>query len=140
MTYATQADMIERFGAELIESLTDREVSGQIDAETLASRLADADAAIDAIIYRRYEIPLPDPVHGHVVRVACDLALANLYDHEIPDEVAHRRDMAHTWLRDVAAARADIPGAIEKAGAGSAGSPEFEVDDRVFTRDTLGDF
>lgn len=140
MTYATQADMIERFGAEPIEALTDREGSGQIDAETLARALTDADAEIDAIITRRYVVPLTPPIHGHVIRVACDLAHANLYDHDIPDEVANRRDMAHTWLRDVAAARADVPGAIERDGAGSAGSPEFVVADRIFSRDTLDDF
>lgn len=139
MSYATQADMIERFGAEPIEALTDHEGSGQIDAQALAQALADADAEIDALIARRYEVPLA-VVPAHVVRVACDLAHANLYKHDIPDEVEARRDMALAWLRDVAAARADLPGVDEKAGAKSVGSAELVAPDRVFSRDTLGDF
>ena len=139
MTYATQADMIERFGAEAIEALTDHERSGQIDAEALGRALADADAEIDAILARRYAVPLatwPD----HITRVACDLARANLYDHDVPDAVADRRDMALAWLRDVAAARADLPGVAEKAGAASAGSAELVSGERVFSRSTLEDF
>lgn len=139
MSYASQSDMIERFGAEDIEALTDHEGAGQIDAEALARALGDADAQIDAILARRYDVPLT-VVPDHVVRVACDLARANLYDHDIPEHVAHLRDMAIAWLKDVAAAKADLPGVDEKTGAASAGSAELVSGDRVFSRDTLSDF
>ena len=139
MTYATQTHMIERFGADSIEALTDHEGTGQIDPEVLDRALEDADAEIDAILTKRYAVPLT-VVPAHVVRIACDLARFNLYDHDVPEAVQTLRDSALAWLRDVAMARADLPGVAEKTGAASAGSPQISSGERVFSRDTLKDF
>lgn len=139
MSYATQQMMIERFGGEVIESLTDIENAGQIDAVALQRALDDADGEINAYIVKRYDVPLL-VVADHVVRIACDLAFANLYKFDMPEDVKQRRADAIAWLTAVANSRADIPGVDEKAGAESAGSAQIDAPDRVFSRDTLKDF
>lgn len=60
MTYATQAELVERFGEDMLIDLTDRAdpPTETIDADVVAKALADADAAIDGYLLGRYVLPL----------------------------------------------------------------------------------
>lgn len=61
MTYASQSDLVDRFGTAMLVDLTDRAdvATGEIDAAVVARALADTDAAIDGYLKGRYALPLP---------------------------------------------------------------------------------
>ncbi|NNG05319.1 MAG: DUF1320 domain-containing protein, partial [Inquilinus sp.] len=61
MSYATQAQLVERYGTVRLVELTDRAEppAGAIDAAVIDRALADADALIDGYVAARYDLPLP---------------------------------------------------------------------------------
>ena len=58
MGYATQQDLVERFGEEELIQLTDREHAQLIVADVIDRALSDADAEIDSYLGVRYTLPL----------------------------------------------------------------------------------
>ena len=60
MTYASQADLVERFGTDMLIDLSDRAdpPAGAIDTTVIANALTDADAMIDGYLLGRYLLPL----------------------------------------------------------------------------------
>lgn len=140
MSYAKQQDLIVRFGEPELQALAPTD-DGDIDGYPVARALRDADAEIDAILAIRYPVPI-SPVPPHLVRVACDLARFNLYDHDVPEAVSNLRDSGLAWLREVAAGKATLPDvtALEAAADDSVGSAEIVGPGRVFSRDTLKDY
>jgi phage gp36-like protein len=60
MSYASQADLVERFGEPMLIDLTDRAdpPANAIDPDVVTSALASTDAAIDGYLYGRYVLPL----------------------------------------------------------------------------------
>ncbi len=60
MSYASQADLVERFGTDLLVDLTDRASppTGEIDADVVTRALEDTDAMIDGYLKGRYKLPL----------------------------------------------------------------------------------
>jgi phage gp36-like protein len=118
MPYATQAQLIERFGESELIQLTDRAdpLTGAIVAAVLDAALLDADQEIDSYLRVVRTLPLPAPIPVRLVRVAADVARYHLYDDHAPDEVRTRYEDAIRWLRDVAAGRASL-GADDTAPA-----------------------
>ena len=88
MNYATLTDMLDRFGELELMQVTDRDGTGQVNAQTVGRALADATAFADGYLGRIYQLPLrgcavpPATVGGAVTyvappvltRVVCDLA------------------------------------------------------------------
>jgi phage gp36-like protein len=93
VSYCTQQDMIDRFGAAELIQLTDRAgAADEIDAVVLGKALGDSDDTINGYIAGRYDLPLAGtpPV---LVRIACDLAHYYLYGvNVVPDVVQKRYD------------------------------------------------
>lgn len=60
MSYASQAQLQERFGEKMLRDLTDRATppAGAIDAAVVNRALADSDAMIDGHLLGRYALPL----------------------------------------------------------------------------------
>jgi phage gp36-like protein len=60
MTYASQSDLVERYGTDMLINLTDRATPpvDAIDAGVVTRGLEDADAAIDGYLKGRYALPL----------------------------------------------------------------------------------
>lgn len=73
MTYASQADMVARFGEGEVIALTDRANAGVIDAAVLAAALVQADAEINPYLQPKYLLPL-QVVPTAIVGLACDIA------------------------------------------------------------------
>ena len=71
MTYASQQDLIDRFGETELKQLTDRDLDDAIDAVVVEQALADADKTIDAYIGRRYDLPLAS-TPALLIGLACD--------------------------------------------------------------------
>lgn len=141
MDYATQQDLIDRFGTEELIELTDRAdpPAGAIDATVVARALADAGDAIDSYIARRYDLPLPS-TPGRLTRIACDLARYFLHADDPTEAVETAYKDAIQFLRDVADGRAVLDIAGAEPAASSAGAPEVSGPGRVFSRDTMEGF
>lgn len=104
MSYATRADLEDRYTAALIAQL---ETSGR----DIGQALADADAEIDSYLSTRYVVPLSGAVDPRVVAAACDIAHYKLFTVQSEGEPAERYKLALAWLRDVSAGRANVTGA-----------------------------
>lgn len=133
MTYATQADMTERFGEQEIIELTDREQTGAIGTDVLDRALADADSLIDGYLATRYTLPLAS-TPTVLTRIACDLARYGLYDDEAPKQVTERYQAAIAFLKAVSRGEVTLgaPAVTEGAATGTA---DIQSGGRIFGRD-----
>lgn len=101
MAYATQADLVERFGEAELAQVADMIGAGEADATVIARALADADAEIDAALIGRYALPLAT-VPVLLTRVACDLARESLYADHPTEEVTNRAKRVRELLKGIA--------------------------------------
>lgn len=131
MSYATQADLIDRFGEQELIQLTDRAGLGVIDSDVLGRAVADADAEIDAYLSTRMALPLADPP-AVLGRLAAVLVRHALYKDAVPDAVQAARDAVISLLRDVANGRASLgpapAGASDPAGRAQVSTAVKEID------------
>lgn len=132
MPYATQQDLVHRFGMDELVELTNRTGGGSIDELVVDKALADADDTMNAYLASRYTLPLA-VVPLILKRWACDIARYFLHEDRVTDAVKARYDDAIAWLKDVASGKASI--GVDAAGAApaSAGGAEASGNDRVFT-------
>ncbi len=99
MTYATQQDMLDRFGEDELIQLTDRLGSGVLDADVLDQALTDAAAVIDGHLVGRYGDQMPfGTVPAILVGYHADLARELLYTDAVPEVVQRRADQARRFL------------------------------------------
>jgi phage gp36-like protein len=121
MGYATQADMIARYGeTELIQLTDDHAVPGMIAAEVVASALADADAVIDShLVGGGYTLPLAT-AYPILIKTACALARYSLYRAERPEAVQADYADALGWLVNLARGTVSLPAASAPAGVATA--------------------
>lgn len=128
MTYAVQADMVERFGSQELEQLTDREQPplGAIDSAVLTRALADADAVIDRHLAARYSVPFTGSLPRDLLRIACDLARYFLHDLAAPEIVRKNHDEALALLRRIESGQTaliDASGVLVPTKTASFGGP-----------------
>jgi len=110
VTYATQSDLVDRFGdAELIQR-TNRAGGNTIDTAVLGRALADADAEIDGYLAARYQLPIAMPP-ALLVRLAADIARYHLYDDGVPDTVSQRYTDAVALLKRLSTGEVQLVGA-----------------------------
>jgi phage gp36-like protein len=121
MPYATQTDLVDRYGAQELMQLTDPVAASAINAETVARALADADAEIDARLGGRYALPLT-VVPTLLVRMACDIARFYLWGDSASEPVRNRYKDATGLLDKVATGLIPLPAAVplEPGGGGVA--------------------
>lgn len=98
MPYATQDDMIKRFGEAEVIQITDRENLGVFNAAVFAQAQLDGDAEIDVYLQSGYPLPLTT-VPTVLVRIACDLYRYYLYGNLVPDHVKDRYNAAIKTLQ-----------------------------------------
>lgn len=107
MTYATQADIEERYPGELAQA-GPRDSDNALDVLAIDRALVAADALIDPVLrVIGWTVPLADPVPTWVVELAVDLALylATPTALASQDDFADRRkrfDTAHAQLDAIA--------------------------------------
>lgn len=141
MTYATQQQLIDRFGQQNLVNLTDRAVvaTGSIDGAVIVQALTDADALIDGSLSVRYNLPLVT-VPPLVVNLAQVIAYWNLHITEPDAKTRTDYEDARRTLRDIADGRVRIPAAgLEPVTAGS-GGVMVTVRERPFTEATMTGF
>lgn len=140
MTYATQQDLIDRFGnAELVQ-LTDKvnKPASTIDPTPVSLALADATALIDGYLGKLYRLPMA-AVPPVLAKICCDIARYYLHGKaaEKDGPVAIAYGDAVRWLKDVSngLVTLDVEG-VSPAQSGG-GSVKASAPGRVFTRDSL---
>jgi phage gp36-like protein len=139
LAYASQQDLVTRYGERELVQLTDRAEppAGAIDDAVVARALDDATGEIDSYLAARYGSVLGTA--APVLRDACEiLARERLFDDRVTDAVKRDADRVRKWLHDVAAGIALIPDI--SAGAPQPGPVTYRTGERVFTRDTMADF
>ncbi len=139
MTYATQQNLIDRFGQQEITELTDRQNAGAIDSAVVAKAVADADGEINGYLSSRYTLPL-DPVPTVLERIACEIARYYLYEDRVTEQVKRRYDDAIKFLKGVSSGAVALGVDANSESPSSIGGPQSDAPDRVFTQDTLSDF
>ena len=139
MTYATQQDLVDRFGELELIQLSDRESTGSIDATVVGKALADADELVDSYIAARVALPL-STVPPRLARVAGDVARYYLHADAPTEQVRAAYKDAVAWLKDIAAGKATLGDDGVAAAAPADATVEFLGDDRLFTRTGLRDF
>lgn len=109
MVYASQSDIIDAYGIDLLTIVADRDGDGEIDPGVVDRALASASAIIDAHVLGRY--PAPWPVVPELVRDTCvDIAMYKLSGEGrgLTDERRRRYDDALALLKRIAAGQADL--------------------------------
>lgn len=156
MQYATQQDLIDRFGERELVELTDPD-GVAVRAARVQLALDDAQALADGLLARVYRLPLagcakPAPAPGdpqamalvpppQLTRAVCDLARYYLYDDLAPEhEVALRYKAALRELQAIADGKALLtcpwggaPGALLADGGSSDDEVRFEFSPRSIT-------
>lgn len=133
MNYATQQDMIDRFGSDELLQLTDRTNSGTIDSTLVDQVLADATATIDSYIGGRYELPLLH-VPPVLTRVCAELARYALYTIEAPQAIADRYKANVQWLTQVANGVVRLGLDSTSVAPAPSDGAQMENDGHVFSR------
>lgn len=121
MTYATESDLVERFGFDELAQRTNREDGSTIDTVVLGRALADADAEIDGYLATRYTLPLSS-TPTVLVRLASDLARYQLCGDKVPDSVRQRYVDAVVVLKRLASGDVQLAGITAIPAAGGSGN------------------
>lgn len=123
MTYATQENLTDRYGEELLVQLTDHAVpaTGAIDASVVARSLADTDAQIDGYLAVRYKLPLA-VTPALVADLAQQIAIYKLHRTSASEKIKDDYNAALKVLRDISTGvvRLDVEG-VEPTVSGSQG-------------------
>jgi len=143
--YCTQADILATVPTTDLIQLTDDAVPPTaVNEANVAKAIADAGELIDGYLRGRYTLPL-SPVPGLINTLAADVAIYRLYARRIkltpPDGVVERYKNAQKILEQVQGGKISL--GAESTGGGvtpESGGPQYSAPDRVFTRDTLGDY
>jgi phage gp36-like protein len=138
MTYASQADLVDRYGAPMLVDLTDRAevATGAIDDAVIARALADTDAAIDGYLKGRYALPLPTTPPA-LRDIALSIAVYKLHRDAVSEKIRVDYVDAIKSLALISSGtiRLDVAG-IEPEASGATGV-RFTDRDRPLTADSL---
>ena len=137
MTYATQQDLVDRFGAEQLAELSDRTSGTVIDTVVVGRALTDADAEIDSYLATAYALPLVS-VPAVLVRIACDIARYRLFGDRVTEQVRQLYTDAVRDLKSVASGAIKIDGAVALQPSESALGVKVKSPTRIFSADTIG--
>ena len=132
MTYATQQDLIDRFGQQELIQLTDRTHSGSIDAAVSGKALADADDAINDRISTSYTLPLAN-VPRSFKRLAADIARYFLYEDRATEQVTKRHDDAIKFFDAVRDGKIKLGPDASDVEPAQTGGPSVDAGDRTFS-------
>ena len=134
--YATQADLIDRFGEAEIAQLSDRVNGSTPNAVVIGRALADAQAEIDAYLGARYALPL-DTVPPVIVRLAADVARYHLDGNNGNESVRQRYLDAVGLLKRLANGEVRLDGAAQHPPATGAITVSVRAPRRQFGTDEL---
>lgn len=143
MAYCTLTDIKKLIPETLIIQLTDDENIGTVNQSRVDEAIAQADAEIDSYCGGRYAVPFTT-VPDIAKKISVDIAIYNLYSRRVeslPETRADRYKNAIRQLEGIAKGLVSI-GEQPEPPAPDTGGTQINVtsNDRVFTRETLGNF
>lgn len=138
MTYATLANLTDRFSEAMLVSLTDRGefATGTVDVTVVNRALADTDAVIDGYLARRYALPLSvsQPL---LTDIAGAIAIWKLHTSEPDPKIESDYKAAIAMLKDISTGVIALTAAgIEAPSTGGTGV-QFTDRDRNMTQDNM---
>ena len=117
--YATQQDLVDRFGNDAFLAAADRDRDGVADAAAVQGALDDASAMMDAAFSKRYDLPLPTTPRW-AARICADLAMGLLVPSEsATDLVLARFKAADKFMQSIASGDIGLglpPAAVPQTG------------------------
>lgn len=137
MSYATQQDIIDRYGSDALHIAADRDNDGVLDVDAITRALDDATAEINVYVGARYDLPL-STVPPVLVMLCVDIALYKLATGTAgTDERRQRYEDAVALLRRIASG--ELPLGVD-AGSGDDNAAEVELigPARIFSRNKMG--
>jgi len=141
MTYATQQDMVDRFGEREVIALSDRDNNGAIDAAVVTASLISTDNEINAYLAGGYSLPFPSVLP--VIRdFACDIARYRLSSGEVveTDEVRNRYRDAIKFFEKVASGKISLGVNLLNQPATTIGGVKSSSQARIFNASALEDY
>lgn len=138
MPYATEQDLKDRLGSDLLAALADENGDGAPDTAILQAALDDASAEMDSTLALRYAVPV-NPAPEILRRINADLAAHFLFlrrREAVSPEQLRRASHARAELLAWAEGRSDLEGAAPRLHALKSESLTREQE-KIFGRDTL---
>ena len=124
MSYATQAQLTERYGEPMLIAATDRGAVplGVPDSAAVGRALVAADGVIDAYLGARYALPLSS-IPDIIVNLALEIGIFKLHAYDAPPKLREDHDAAMRMLREIADGRVRLNVAgIETPSTGGTGA------------------
>ncbi len=137
MAYATQQDIIDRYGEEILAVAFDRDNDGAAETDAVAAALSDASDEIDGYL-GRYNLPLADP--PRILTFLCvDIALYKGSVETVNTEERRKRyEDAIRYLTKVAEGKIQLFPDDPSAPMGGSGA-YMAGPERLFTRGSMRD-
>ena len=140
MAYVSQDEFLAALQEQDIRTLSDDTTSENANEEVIAEILATASDVCDSYIMVVYTTPISGTIHRSLKRATTGIAVYLLHhrrDWTVSEAVKDEYNACIAWLERVAEGKAEIPGALGRAG--DSGS-YFSADDQIFTRDSMAGF
>ncbi|TFF20537.1 DUF1320 domain-containing protein [Jiella endophytica] len=138
--FATQQDLVDRFGSTELVQLTDRvnRPPTTIEATAVSQALADASALASGYVGKFYKLPMAS-VPQALVRATADIARFYLWGSkaETDGEVERNFKIAVAWLKDISrgVVQLDVEGVAPAQPEG--GSVQISAPERRFSRASM---
>jgi phage gp36-like protein len=140
MAYATEEDIVNRYGSEILTILADFDDDSEVDSDKVELALTDASSAVDGYLGGRYQTPLEDttPI---LTKITVDIAVYNLGVSGIggSEQRKEHYDNALAYLKDISRGHIGL-GIAQEDAQPAGGEAEFYSEDRLFSRDNLSGF
>lgn len=136
MAYATQQDMLDRFGPFELVQLTDigQPRLGALNATVLERALGDASAEIDGYLVGRLALPLVTP--PALLRVfCCDMTRYRLMSTTADERAAEAYKAAIAYLVRVASGAISLQAPADVPAPAGVGDVAFSAGSKVFGRE-----
>lgn len=134
MTYTTQAELVSRYGEDLMIDLTDRAdpPAGAIDGSVVTQALTETDALIDGHLATRYQLPLAS-TPPMVADLARAIAIYKLHIYTAPEKISDDYKDAQATLNRISSGAIRLPIAGIEPAQTDAGGAQVTDRDRPFT-------
>ncbi len=141
MAYATQQDMLNRFGERELLALSDRDNDGEINADVVAAALESADGEINAYVSARYALPMLN-VPITVRDFACDIARYRLCGAEVTEteEVRNRYNDAIKFFDRVSKGLVRLGVDLASVPPADSGAVKTSSPGRIFNDDSMAGY
>lgn len=139
MPYASQQNLIDRFGEDELIQLTNRDGLDEIDATVVERALADAEAEINGYMASKYTLPLSS-VPQILETYACDIARFRMQSENPKEIVITRYENAIRYLKDVVTGKASLGVDTNNEQPATGNSVQMSATDPVWRRENSKGF